>query len=123
MELEVIEKEIKERIIFYETNYETKIWNLLDIDLHDFLVTNKVRFFHNKEFILFRKCMLNYFDFLINEVMCNNHLIINNEFVFNNLFYLQIIFDGLGVKEDVYEASDDLKIIFNIDDKTLTKHI
>lgn len=123
MDLEVFENEIKTIVKFYEVSYETKIWDFLDIDLHDFLVTNRVRFFQDKDPVLFRKCMLNYFDYLINEVMCDNHLIINKEFIFNNLFYLQVIFDGLGVNEDVYESSDDLKLIFNIDDKTLTKHI
>ena len=60
MDLDNLKKEIKERINFYESSYEMKIWNLLDSDFHDFLVINYVHFFQDKDYNLYRKCMLNY---------------------------------------------------------------
>lgn len=123
MELEVLEQEIKKRIQFYEKSYEAQIYDLLDVDLHDFLGATYSRFFKGKNENMFRSCMISYFDGLINDVMCNNHLIINKELIFNNLFSLQLIFDNVRINENVYDMVDDLRIIFNIEDKTLTKHI
>ncbi len=121
MDLDNLKKEIKERINFYESSYEMKIWSLLDSDFHDFLIINYVHFFQDKDYNIFRKCMLNYFDCLINEAMCDNRVTINKEFVFNNLYYLQYILNATEINKSVEEIKDDLRIIYQLTSKTLTK--
>ena len=65
--------------------------------------------------------MLNYFDCLINEAMCDNRVVINKEFVFNNLYYLQYILNAMEIEKNVDEIKDDLRIIYQLNPKTLTK--
>lgn len=121
MKIDRVMNELKEKIEFLENSYEIKVSNLKDTDLFNLLSVYYIRFFHTVDFIEYRRCMLEFFNSLIDDVMCDNRIIIDKEYVVRNLYRMKYIYDDINMQMKLDDIKKDLIAIYGLEQKTLTK--
>ena len=121
MDIDLLAKEIKNRVEFLETRYDVYMWKLDDEELYNFLNIIYSEFFNQKSLALFFTCMIEYFDYLFDDAMSDNHILINKEYLASHLYYLQIVFTKNEVNDNAYVIIEKLNIANK--KKLLTKNM
>lgn len=117
MELELLQNEIKKRIEFLEKRYDVYAWKISDSDLTSFLEITYEAFFKGNSSSFFI-CIIEYFDYLFNELMSDNRAVATNEYLLNHVYYLQVIFNKYDIRDDAYKIIDSLKDVYGINEKS-----